>query len=349
MGYFGKKANAVMGRWGWRRIATLSVVVWVMTACGVLPPAGAPSPTLAPEATVILRTAARTVSPPVVTRAADTVTPSPASTRPSARTPIPPATPHYYTVQSGDTLASIAAHFAVSVSALREANADLPPDMLRPGQILLIPPQMSATLAETSALLPTNTPPALELPLPACVITPADEAICLGWVPNRTSSPLAQISVAVVLVDDAGQTVAEQTVTPAQAVLPAGAGAPYSARFPAPPSFATAHALLLGGDVVGGSMPPPAVPLTITESAQAPVDGGVRVSGSAGHTESAPLGDLIVVAALFDETGVITGYRVQRVEGTLPPGETLAVEVVVLPLRVGSSGFNLYVEGRPVR
>ncbi len=58
---------------------------------------------------------------------------------------VPPATStkEYYTVQSGDSLYSIANRYGITVNALREAN-NLTTDVLQVGQILIIPGQGSS-------------------------------------------------------------------------------------------------------------------------------------------------------------------------------------------------------------
>jgi LysM repeat protein len=112
-------------------------------------PAAAPTGTFAPAATSIPPTAAPTepvaatieptTEPPTPTPEPPTATPepSPAPTEP----PAAPAGPRTYTVQSGDTLRSIAEQFNVSVQALIDANSLTAEqaDSLRVGQELVIP------------------------------------------------------------------------------------------------------------------------------------------------------------------------------------------------------------------
>jgi LysM repeat protein len=79
------------------------------------PPSITPSPTLEPTATA-------TAVPPTAT-------------------PLPAGETRTYTVESGDTLRSIAAQFDVTVDALLEANGltSAEGDAIRPGQELIIP------------------------------------------------------------------------------------------------------------------------------------------------------------------------------------------------------------------
>jgi nucleoid-associated protein YgaU len=66
--------------------------------------------------------------------------------------PKPEATPTRYTVQSGDTLSSIAReHFgdARYWTRIRDANPDIDPDRLREGQVIVLPPKEGIAAATT--------------------------------------------------------------------------------------------------------------------------------------------------------------------------------------------------------
>jgi LysM repeat protein len=77
-----------------------------------------------------------------------------ASAVPTATATIPPTpTPVTYTVQSGDTLFSIAIELDIPADALMAANGLTDPDKLSVGQVLLVP-----SLEEAEALIPTATP-----------------------------------------------------------------------------------------------------------------------------------------------------------------------------------------------
>ena len=117
-------------------------------------------PTLAPASiptqvapTVVTRTSVPTPSPTSPATATGTTTPTPAPTEtpltptttvaPPTETPAPPPTlaRRIYTVQSGDTLRSIAADFGVSVQQIITANGLTAEaaDSLQPGDTLIIP------------------------------------------------------------------------------------------------------------------------------------------------------------------------------------------------------------------
>ncbi len=337
-----------MGRWGWRQIATLCVSVWIMAACKALPAAPALDSPAAPQATLNLRTAARTVSPPPTV--AGTAT-APQQRREPTRTPRPSATPHFYTVEASDTLESIAARFGVSVAALQAANHDLPPDMVLPGNVLLIPevsPEMSgssgAITGTLARILPTNTPlPVLAAP-PNCLHTPADEVICLGWVANPLAEPVANLAVAVHLYRDGGND--QRRAALVQQVVPAESGAPYAVRFPTAPDYDTAATQVLSAEALDAAART-ATPLIVVNSRHTPDGELVTVRGTLRHDGAGMLADLLVVATLFDADDHVVGFRALRQDRVLAPGQTVEVAVLVTPLQRGATRHVLYAEGQP--
>jgi LysM repeat protein len=93
---------------------------------------------------------APTDSPTSVASPTGSVVPTPSPTpkpTPTVRPTKPPATPRptpsvgtrTYTVKSGDTLSSIAAHFGVSVASIQALNGIQDPRLIHPGEVLQIP------------------------------------------------------------------------------------------------------------------------------------------------------------------------------------------------------------------
>ena len=79
----------------------------------------------------------------------------PSATAPSSPTAPPSPTPQTYTVQSGDTLTSIATQFGVSIDQIRAANPQITdPDSLQIGDVVTIPPPGSPTLSPSDSLSP---------------------------------------------------------------------------------------------------------------------------------------------------------------------------------------------------
>lgn len=197
-------------------------------------------------------------------------------------------------------------------------------------------------------ILITNTPPPLPLAPPTCVRTAADEVLCLGWIDNTLGQPIAGVRVEVVLHDSAGAVLDRKATTLVQqAVLPAE-GAPWTVRFPqGPRAFVYAEAVLLAADLTtSGQLT--SVPLSIMASRHVAEGDLVRVLGAVRNDSPVALTDLLLIAALFDETGRISGFRVQRLGQTLATGESLPVDMLLTPLVVGTTRHVLYAEGRPV-
>lgn len=91
-----------------------------------------PSPTPAPTESV----SEAATTPPAATSAPSTPAPTPVATPPPAT---PPPLARTYTVQSGDTLASIADEFGTSAAAIQQANGLDDPDEILVGQVLVVP------------------------------------------------------------------------------------------------------------------------------------------------------------------------------------------------------------------
>jgi LysM repeat protein len=97
------------------------------------------APTLASPARTVTRVASAVATTGVPSSApATTVAPTvPAPV--ATATPAPAANQRRYVVQSGDTLSGIAAQYGVTVQQIIDANSLQNPDLVLPGQELIIP------------------------------------------------------------------------------------------------------------------------------------------------------------------------------------------------------------------
>ncbi len=126
--------------------ASIAGAALLLGACTRPGAASTETPTVGATArasVTIARTATRTASP-IVATVAPSVPPAPVA---SATTPTPAATAtvpapaggQKHVVQDGDTLSGIAEQFGVTIQQIIDANSLQNPDLLLPGQELIIP------------------------------------------------------------------------------------------------------------------------------------------------------------------------------------------------------------------
>ena len=93
--------------------------------------------------------------PSVIPGASAGASPGPAASAsaspPSSATPSPAATPLIYVVKRGDQLGRIARSFGVTLAALEAANGITNPNLIVPGQKLVIPAPVASPSASPSA------------------------------------------------------------------------------------------------------------------------------------------------------------------------------------------------------
>jgi LysM repeat protein len=204
----------------------LLMILFFISGCGqviTLSPTPAPTPTPA----IVLTLAVDSLPP--------TATPAPYTPEPTF-TPTLTPTPVFHTVQSGQSLLSIATQYELSVAALQEANGILDPRTLQAGQQLIIPrPEEAAEAAEPT---PTPTPLALQIQNIYLGNTQIGNLWILGEVQNDTDTPLEQVRIGAHLLNLAGETVASRAELVAIDLVVVGDRAPFALLFEAPhPQF----------------------------------------------------------------------------------------------------------------
>jgi len=120
-------------------VALLVLVITRSNPLGGGSPSASHSGSAIAAASIVIAASARPSASPVasVVESAPPVTPSPSAA--ATPTPAPTATPRTYKVRSGDTVASIAAKFHTTVTAIVRANNIVDPRTIHPGQVLVIP------------------------------------------------------------------------------------------------------------------------------------------------------------------------------------------------------------------
>ena len=204
----------------------LSLVLCFIVGCGqviTLPPT--PAPTATP---LIALTLAVDTLPP-------TSTPAPYTPAPTF-TPTLTPTPIFHTVQSGQSLLTIANQYDVSVAALQDANGILDPRTLQVGQQLIIPrPDEVEESAEPTA---TPTPFSMQIQNVYLGDTQIGNLWILGEVQNDTDMPLEQVRIGAKLLDNQGEPVATHEELVPVDLIQQGEHAPFALLFNAPhPQF----------------------------------------------------------------------------------------------------------------
>ncbi len=204
----------------------LFLALCFIVGCGqVITLSPTPAPTATPTIALILAVDAL---PP-------TSTPAPYTPEPTFTATITP-TPVFHTVQSGQSLLSIATQYDVSVGALQDANGILDPRTLQVGQQLIIPRPDEVE----EAVNPTATPTPFSMQIQNVYLgdTQIGNLWILGEVQNDTDISLEQVNIGANLLDSEGKTVAVREALVAVDLIPPGEHAPFALLFDAPhPEF----------------------------------------------------------------------------------------------------------------
>jgi LysM repeat protein len=300
-----------MGYWGWRRLCTVFVSVWVVGCSITHPSAPTALPTLPPLPTLIIHAA--------------TLTPLATSFVPPLDVPLPTTTPIRYSVVPGDTLLGIARRFGVGLDALRMANSslDLDPLALPVGQAILIPdPPFDAS---GQPILATAVPSGLLINQPTCYPTPTSTVLCLGLVHNSSVQPVGRVNLRVRLLRADGSLLADGDTGLEQAVIPANSSAPYHARFAAEwRDYSAVWSVLLSADTM-----PLHVWVTLLPEREDLRREAERYTVAAllRNTNPQPVQLRRAVLTLLDGAERVVGYRVLPLDQQVAVGETLALQL----------------------
>jgi LysM repeat protein len=219
-----------MGRQSGYRHRQLSVLLvglglGILAGCGqVITLTPTPTPVSTPTVALALVGATEAPSP---TPAPYTPAPTPTATE----TPVPVV----HTVQTGESLLTIANQYNISVAALQDVNGILDPRTLQVGQQLIIPRPDEVEEPVANAT-PTATPVPVTVQNLYFGETTVGGLWVFGEVRNETDLPLEQVRVGVSLLDGQGAEIAQADGWVALDLVDAGGHGPFAVHFPTPPA-----------------------------------------------------------------------------------------------------------------
>ena len=294
----------------------LAAALTLLTACGqVITPEPAANTLVArtPGAPTVVPTRHPTATAPLLPPA-DTATPT-----------VTP-TPVIHVVESGESLYSIAFDYGVSPETLQVINGIENPQLLSIGQELVIPVGDETSENASNLLLPTPTPHPFGVRGIAFYETPVGSLWCLGEVVNTTAFTLTNVQVNVTLFDEAGELLTDADAFAAADLIPPGGRSPFGVLFTdPPPAWTSPHVTLIRGEAAGG-LAASFVPIRIAEAEGQLSGSQFQVSGvvaNAGPEQAA--GTVYVIVTSYDLEGVVTGFRLAKVEleSALAPGASV--------------------------
>jgi LysM repeat protein len=259
--------------------------------------------------------------------------------------PVPTATPRTYTVKAGDTLGGIATRFGVKVEDLQKANPNVDPNVLRIGQVLIIP---NASGSE-GTIQPSPTPVDLQVEFPRCFYQTGGGKWCLVLIGNPGSDPVSGVFVRFSLyssVTSAPSAVREVGLP--LMTLPAGKRTVAAAFFP--PEEAKDDILRVEIlSAIRSAEGPATLPLTILKETSRVLPDGIEVTVDyqVDPAAASPAAKLDAVLTLLDGNGQPVGFRIVRSEGTLPQGQPQHLMLSAFALSGRAQKYELILQARP--
>jgi LysM repeat protein len=260
-------------------------------------------------------------------------------------TPLPSPTPFTYTVQSGDTISSIALKFGVSLDDLQAANPEIFPNSMSIGQVLNIPSNPDNPSSE-----PTSTPAPFTVRQIECYPTVDKGMWCFVLAHNDFSDFMENVSAQVTLVDANNAILASQTALLPLNILPPNTSLPLAVFFaPEIPFDARPQVQILTAIQL---LPKDEryLPATINNTlVQVNADGHTaRASGQVllpGQSKAAS--QVWVAGTAYDEAGRVAGVRRWEWGAGLSPGGNLPFEFMVYSIGGRIARVEFAVEARP--
>jgi LysM repeat protein len=261
----------------------------------------------------------------------------------AAETPLPSPTPFTYTVQSDDTISSIALKYGVSIDDLQAANPEISPNTMSIGQIIKIPSDPENPSGE-----PTPTPVPFTVQQIECYPS-ADEGMwCFVLIHNDFSDFMENVSAQVTLVDENQAMLASQTALLPLNILPPNTSLPLTVFFPSEiPHNAIPQVQILTAIRL---LPKDEryLPATIHNTlVQVNAEGhSALVNGVVLSQSPDPASQVWVAGTAYDEAGRVVGVRRWEWENGLASGGSVPFEFMISSLGGKIARVEFAVEAR---
>ena len=263
----------------------------------------------------------------------------------AVETPLPSPTPFTYTVQTGDTISSIALKFGVSMDNLLAANPEISPNAMPVGQVIKIPSNPENPSGE-----PTPTPASFTIHQIEFYSTADKGMWCFVLVHNDFPDFLENVSAQVTLVDIHNVALASQTALLPLNILPPNTSLPLAVFFPpdipanAKPQVQVLTAIrLLPNDERY-------LPATINNTlVEVNADGhSAQVSGLVlSQSQASEAKQVWVAATAYDDGGRVVGVRRWESSVALPANGSLPFEFMISSIGGKIARVEFAVEARP--
>jgi len=262
----------------------------------------------------------------------------------AAETPLPSPTPFTYTIQSGDTISSIALKFGVSIDTLQAANPEVSPNAMSIGLVIKIPSDPANPSGE-----PTPTPAPFTVQQIECYPTADKGMWCFILVHNDFSEFMENLSAQVTLVDSNHLVIASQTALMPLNILPPNISLPLTIFFPpeipldAKPQVQVLTAIrLLANDERY-------VPATINNTlVEVNADGhSARVTGIVlSQSQDKVASQVWVAGTAYDGAGRVVGLRRWEWDQGLAAGGSIPFEFMISSIGGKIAQVEFAVEAR---
>ena len=263
----------------------------------------------------------------------------------AAETPLPSPTPFTYTVQTGDTISSIALEFGVSIDNLQAANPEISPNAMAVGTVLKIP-----SIPDNPSGEPTPTPASITVKQIECYSTVDKGMWCFILINNDFSDLIENVSAQVTLIDINNATLASQMALLPLNILPPNTSLPLAVFFrPDVPANAKPQVQVLTAIRL---LPHDERYLSATINntlVEVDADGhNAQVRGLVlSQNQSLDATQIWVAATAYDNAGHVIGVRRWESSTALPAGGSLPFEFMISSIGGRIARVEFALEARP--